>query len=178
MTDLPVDEHEAMERVVSQKRYTSARYREVRVWLAAREYSKQREEKLDGKLKIALMERDWLLGAWAAMAGIPQAEAEAEMLVWSKKWRETALAELQPLCQRQDVALTEAYRIIAHLIGRPANEPPLTHARRSTAMSEAKAESYRVPDQKCATCGQCSRGAYHWDCARDRSGRLLVKEER
>ena len=47
----------------------------------------------DDKLKIALMERDWLLGAWAAMAGIPQAEAEAEMLVWTKKWRETAVRD-------------------------------------------------------------------------------------
>lgn len=46
MTDLPVEECKAMERVVSHKRYKSARYREVRVWLAAREYSKQREEKL------------------------------------------------------------------------------------------------------------------------------------
>ncbi len=42
-------------------------------------------------LKIALMEREWLLGAWAAAFHISQADAEAEMLVWSKKWRETAL---------------------------------------------------------------------------------------
>jgi hypothetical protein len=58
--------------------------------LAAREDT----ERPDGaKLRIALMERDWLLGAWAAMAGIPQAEAEAEMLVWTKKWRETAVRD-------------------------------------------------------------------------------------
>jgi hypothetical protein len=44
-------------------------------------------------LAVLRMEREWLLGAWAAMAGIPQAQAEAEMLVASEKWRGIAVAE-------------------------------------------------------------------------------------
>lgn len=37
--------------------------------------------------------------------------------------------ELQALCERQDVALTEAYNVIYGLIAKPANEAPSTHAR-------------------------------------------------
>lgn len=40
-----------------------------------------------------------------------------------------------------------------------------------------KSTPYTIPSQTCATCGQSSRTAYHWDCRRDSSGRLLVKGE-
>lgn len=53
---------------------------------AAREEARQE----DGR-SILAMERDWLLGAWAAACGIPQSQAEAEFLVATAKWREVAV---------------------------------------------------------------------------------------
>ncbi len=60
---------------------------------------------------------------------------------------------------------------------RPIRENVLANNNRS-AKSSSVSESYMVPDQECASCGESSRGVMHWDCARDPKGRLLVKEER
>jgi hypothetical protein len=57
---------------------------------------------------------------------------------------------------------------------KPIRENPPVDRIRRTAMSDGKATSYLIPDQKCATCGRSSREAMHWDCRRDLKGRLLV----
>jgi hypothetical protein len=60
---------------------------------------------------------------------------------------------------------------------RPIREGVLVRSHKRAGMGDAKSESYLVPDQECATCGQSTRGAYHLDCRRDSSGRLLVRGE-
>jgi hypothetical protein len=37
--------------------------------------------------------------------------------------------------------------------------------------------AYRLPDMRCATCLQSTRGFLHGECRRDPQGRLLVVEE-
>lgn len=50
--------------------------------------------------------------------------------------------------------------------------------RRRRLADPDKSESYKVPDQVCATCLQSTRRSYHEQCRRDRSGRLLVLDGR
>ncbi len=56
--------------------------------------------------------------------------------------------------------------------------PIATRLAKSAGMREAKAGSYMVPNQRCATCLQSTRGSYHEQCRRDGTGRLLVLGER
>jgi hypothetical protein len=43
--------------------------------------------------------------------------------------------------------------------------------------SNAVSDGYMVPPQRCATCGQGTKGSFHAECRRDSSGRLFVVEE-
>jgi hypothetical protein len=64
------------------------------------------------------------------------------------------------------------------MTARPIRENHVRTEQKRAGMNDSKSVSYLVPDQMCATCGGSTRKSMHWDCRRDRSGRLLVKGTR
>jgi hypothetical protein len=59
------------------------------------------------------------------------------------------------------------------MTARPITETVLRPNSRTRKSSDIST-SYLIPDQKCASCGESTVKAWHWDCERDMTGRLLV----